>query len=83
MTKQIGDYFIAAIVGITVASMLLFVADRAISGTNFPVTETIVPVTEVMAPVITEITTDCVEIVEYDINTGTKTTTGCITKEST
>ena len=62
MTKQIGDYFIAAIVGITVASLLLFVAERA---------------TADAAPVLIEPITDCVEIVEYDINTGTKTTIGC------
>ena len=82
MTKQIGDYFIAAIVGITVGSLLLFVADRAISGTNFPVTETIVPVTEVVIE-IEQVKSDCVEVVEYDMNTGMKTTIGCVTKEST
>ena len=79
MTKQLGDYLIAAIVGITVASLLLFVADRVTAETNLSVAETVVPVTEV----VTESTIDCVEIVEYDMNTGTKTTIGCATKEST
>ena len=83
MTKQVGDYLIAAIVGITIGSLLLFVTDRATAEVSLPVIELITPVTETVTPVIIETITDCVEIIEYDMNTGTKTTIGCTIKEST
>ena len=82
MTKRIGDYFIASIVGIVLASLFMFVFGKATAETTFPVTETIVPVTEVVIE-IEQLKSECVEIVEYDMNTGMKTTIGCIAKEST
>ena len=83
MTKQAGDYFIAAIVGITIGSLLLFVADRATAGSNSPVTETTVPVIEVIVgePYVEDISTikeECVEIYSYDFDAEEMILEDCI-----
>ena len=79
MTKQLGDYLIAAIVGITVASLLLFVADRVTADT----TETTVPAIEVTVGEtyvedISTIKEECVEIYAYDFDAAEMILEDCI-----
>ena len=82
MTKLIGKTHYAVgvgiITGIIIFSMSLLLKREA--PIELTVTETVVEV-EVLEQLIQE--TDCVEIIEYDMNTGKKTTVGCIAKEST
>ena len=69
---------IGIITGIIIFSLnLLFKQEAPLTLT---VTETVIEV-EVLEQLIQE--TDCVEIIEYNMDTGMKTTTGCIAKEST
>ena len=82
MTKLIGKTHYAVgigfITGIIIFSLsVLFKQEPKLT---IAVTETVVEV-EVLEQLIQE--TDCVEIIEYDMTTGKKTTTGCTAKEST
>ena len=83
MTKLIGKTWFATIVGIItgviIYSMVVLYQQQE-STTTLTVTETVVEV-EVLEQLIQE--TDCVEIIEYDMATGKKTTIGCAAKEST
>ena len=82
MTKLIGKSYhavgIGIITGIIIFSMSLLFKQEA--PLELTVTETVIEV-EVLEQLIQE--TDCVEIIEYDMSTGMKTTVGCIAKEST
>ena len=82
MRKLIGKTHhavgIGIITGIIIFSMSLLYKQEPT--TTLKVTETVIEV-EVLEQLIQE--TDCVEIIEYDMSTGMKTTIGCIEKEST
>ena len=82
MTKLIGKTHYAVSIGI-ITGIIIFsisVLFKQEPTTTFTVTETVIEV-EVLEQLIQE--TDCVEIIEYDMTTGTKTTIGCTAKEST
>ena len=82
MTKLIGKTHYAVgigiITGIIIFSMSVLFKQEA--PVELTVTETVIEV-EVLEQLIQE--TECVEIIEYDMTTGKKTTIGCVTKEST
>ena len=82
MTKLIGKTYYGIAVGIITG---LFIYSLGVLYENktrlsLTVTEPVIEV-EVVEQLIQE--TDCVEIIEYDMSTGMKTTIGCIEKEST
>ena len=82
MTKLIGKTHYAVGIGIITGIIIfsLSVLFKQEAPLTLTATETVIEV-EVLEQLIQE--TDCVEIIEYDMNTGMKTTTGCIAKEST
>ena len=82
MRKIIGKTHYATAVGI-IAGLIIYsmsVLFQQEPATTLTVTETVIEL-EVSEQLIQE--TDCVEIIEYNMTTGTKTTIGCISKEST
>ena len=85
MTKLTDKTYFAALIGI-MAGFVIYMAITVYEKEHkprFTATETVIEVesVEVSEQLIQE--TDCVEIIEYDMSTGTKTTIGCISKEST
>ena len=82
MTKLIGKthYGIAVgiITGLFIYSLNVLYENK--TKLSLMETETVIEV-EVLEQLIQE--TDCVEIIEYDMSTGMKTTIGCASKEST